>query len=251
MRKLTLYTGALLVAVGLMSSPVVALNVGFINNSGGSLDYLEPYGHTVSYLDNPIGLTFAEISVFEVVVITTNGDLTESEHIGDLLADFADIGGGVVLGEYGFHGSYAVEGRIMSAGYCPFTVYDSGSPYPDQPYDLGTVYDAGHPLFAGVNTSNVWSHLQGPVGLNTGAVLLADWASGRHAFAYSTLPNASIVGLNLFPGYAFHAADTRLLVSNALEYSIVGGGSPIPEPSIFALTGVGLGLLALLRKRRK
>ena len=251
MRTLTLHTGTLLLAMGLMSSPIMALTVGFINHSGGSLDYLELYGHTVSYLDNPIGLTFAEISVFDVVVITTNGYLTESEHIGDLLADYADVGGGVVLGQYGFHGAYAVEGRIMSAGYCPFTVYDSGSPYPDQPYDLGTVYDPGHSLFAGVNTSNVWSHLQGPVGLNTGAVLLADWVSGRHAFAYSTLPSASVVGLNLNPGYAFHAGDTRHLVSNAVEYSIVGGGSPIPEPSLFALMGVGLGLLALLRRWRK
>jgi len=85
-----------------------------------------------------------------------------------------------------------------------------------------------------------------------GANLVADWASGRHAIAYNTLSNSSVVALNLFPdSYFTRDEDAQHLVANAIAFSSTGGEVPIPEPSALILLGCGLVGIGVFRRMSK
>jgi hypothetical protein len=219
-------------------SPTVcnADSVAYIHNFGGTVDYLGTYGHTVTYIDNPTGLTLSDISGFDAVLVASNFAFSEPENIGDVLADYADGGGGVVLSQFCFQGVYALLGGIMTSGYSPFTADPDGHVYTS---GLGAIYEPGNPMFVGVNTANVWTEYQGEVGMDSGASLVADWSTGLHAIGYNHLPASTVVGLNLPPSSAFTTdPDTQRLVANALEYSqyVV----PVPGAVLLGIFGLGV-----------
>lgn len=68
----------------------------------------------------------------------------------------------------------------MDAAHSPFTTDPASSVYFIDS-NLGTIHDAGNPIFNGVNTALVNTDYQAQVNMNVGAQLVADWASGRHA----------------------------------------------------------------------
>jgi len=236
----------LLVVVGLSPTVSNADLVAYINNLGGSVDYLNiSYGHTVTYIDNPTDLTLSDLSGFDAVLVASNFAFTESTNVGNVLADYADAGGGVVLSEFCFQGGTALSGRVMTSGYSPFTTDPSNTGYVIDS-SLGTIDGPGHPMFSGVNTANVQTEFQANVGMDLGASLVADWSTGRHAIGYNHLPASTVVGLNLFPSSEFTTdPDTQHLVANALEYS----QSVVPVPASVLLGILGLSVAGLkLRK---
>jgi hypothetical protein len=239
-----------LLTFGLAALQAGPVPVAYIEDSGGSVAYLTGYGFSVTDLSNPISLTLAGLAPYQAVIVASNGSFSEPTNIGDVLKQFADAGGGVVLTEFVFQGPWALGGGIMSPGYSPFTVDPSSSGY-DISSDLGTINDPGSPLFAGVNTANVYTEYQALVGLDPGASLIASWDSGRMAFALRALASSSVVGLNLFPdGQYTTDPDTQRLVANALTMSLGGGGgSQVPEPSTLALLGLGMLALGSIRRR--
>ena len=237
-----LLIGSLLLLFSLNAN---AVSIAYVNASGGNVDYLNSYGHTVSYLNNPIGLTLADLSGYEAVMVASNSIFTEGTNIGNVLADFVDAGGALVMTEFVYQGVWALGGRVMTSGYSPFTIDPLSSGYYINS-TLGTIYDPASDLFAGVNTANVGTNYQANVGLDTGAALVADWDSLRHALAYNALVDSTIVGLNLFPGIVPNA-DTQRLVANAIDFSV--NNVSVPEPPTLAL--ISLGLLGLGYRRKK
>lgn len=234
----------------LETAKVDALSIGYINSAGYNVDYLNSYGNTVTYLNNPTGLQLASLSGFDAVMVTTNGQFNEPTNIGNVVADFADLGRGVVLTQFDFYSGVDLSGRIMTNGYSPFTVSNT-SPYLTS--TLGTVYQPTNTIFTGVNVNNVTTTFQSDVSLTPGATRVADWTSGRAAIGYNTLANSSVVGLNLFPASNFTNADTQRLVANALSYSTTAA-TPVPfEFSSAQNLALGLPLFLGLRgiKRRR
>ncbi len=215
-------------AVTFINSSQGALSVAYVNSSGGNLNYLSSYGMTVTYINNPSSLTLAQLSGFDAVVVASNGQFSNPSGVGNAVADFADLGKRVVLAEFDFQGVWSLSGRIMTAGYSPFTTdpssggYANGSPG----IPLGTLYDPFSPLLSGAGSAH--SQYTANVGLSSGSVLVADWANGRHAVAFSG--GTGVVGLNLFPGgdYGLDTGSQRL-VANALTFEI----APVPEPSTY------------------
>jgi hypothetical protein len=258
MRIATKWAGLAVAMLGLVltaTGPARAgLNVAYINAGGGDVSYLNSYGINVTNIDNPVGLTLSQLSGYDAIMIASNSIFSDPTGIGNVAADFADAGHGVVLTEFTFQGIWALGGRIMTAGYSPFTVDPTSSGYfiPDT---LGTVSDPSSPLLSGVTASNVTTDYQANVGLDSGATLVADWTSGRHAIGYNTLASSSVVGLNTFPpaGYG-GSADSQALVANALYFS-THGGTPIatPEPATLASATVAglMGVGYAWRRRRK
>ncbi len=225
-------------------------SIAYINASGGSVDYLTGYGYSITYLNNPTGLTATSLSGYSAVLVASNSIFSEPSTVGDALAGFADAGGGVVLGEFCFQGLHALNGGIMTAGYSPFTRDPLNSGYSISS-SLGTVYESGHPLLAGATGAD--TSFQANVGLDSGATLVADWTSGRHAIAYNSLVSSSVVAVNMFPKSDYANSYDQQLWANALEYSMSahgGGNQTVPVPGAVALLSLGLGLTGRVRRRQ-
>ena len=117
------FTGGLAVAMLVLvgdGSRAEAANIAYINY-GGNVNYLNGFGNTVTYLGNPIGLTLASLDGFDAVLVASDFPFSEPANIGNVLAAYADAGGGVVLAEFVFQGMYALGGQIMTASYAPLT----------------------------------------------------------------------------------------------------------------------------------
>ncbi len=70
--------------------------------------------------------TLAMISTYDAVLAYTNNPPFDATALGDLLADYVDAGGHVVLANYSFvNPPNYIGGRIMTAGYSP--LLNSGS----------------------------------------------------------------------------------------------------------------------------
>ena len=250
MRKLVACLIAL-AATAVTGNQASAANIAYINASGGSVNYLTGYGHTVTNFNDPIGLTLGSLAGYDAILIASNGIFTQATNIGNVAKQFADAGGGVVLAQFAFQGQWQVGGGITNAGYSPFINDPLSSGYFISS-SLGTVYDPTSPLLNGVTPGSTTTDYQANVGLDASAILVADWASGRHAIAYNLLPNSAVVGLNLFPdGSYLTSADSQRLVSNAINFS-VNASATTPEPVSLLVFG---GLVAsggwLVRRRMK
>ena len=121
-------------------------------------------------------------------VIVAGGPCADPVATGNVLADYADRGGGVLLTFASHMSGIALQGRIMSAAYSPFTVVSGVSTNAV----LGS-YEAGHPIMAGI--VGMQSVVYSPTSLVPGAHLVAAWSDGVPAVA--TMGN-HVVGANLF-----------------------------------------------------
>ncbi len=143
---------------------------------------------------------------------------TDAETIGNLLADYIDAGGKVIVNMYTYsYDEWGMSGRFITEGYGPFTgttqdIWGEAT--------LGTVYDPLNPIMTDVNAINDnWGH-QDP-SLAADAVLLADWSDGQPMIAY----NDNVIGFNLIgiTGNSAFTSDLGTLFHNAVLY--LGGTS--------------------------
>jgi hypothetical protein len=158
------------------------------------------------------GLTLLQLSEFDSVLVWSNYQFYNSVELGNMLADYVDQGGGVVLATFGLYSSWTIRGRMLDEGYSPFL--SSGS---TTGCNLDTsISDMSHPI------------LQGYISFNSsfcygGSVL----ASGATVIAYSTT-NGQLVGVNaannivafnLFPNPQYGASQNEWnLFVNALQF---------------------------------
>ena len=185
---------------------------------------------------------FLEVDVIDIVRTTpTRNDLEQYDSVlvytdccrpadpvglGDVLAEYADAGGGVVLSTFSWSGieGLAVGGRITSPGY---RVLSLGSQTQDTPMTL--VRDVpGHPLLAGVRSfsGGTSSYHSSPVRVAPGATLVAHWSVDDQPLVVARpapVGGGSIVGLNFYPASSdaredLWAAETDgdVLLANAL-----------------------------------
>lgn len=238
---------ALLICVlSVFSSPSRADVIAYINVSGGNLDGVAALGHSITYFNNPIDLTLNQLTGFDAIIVTSNGIFTQPENIGNVAADFADTGRGVVLTMFSIKGMWQVGGRIASPAYSPLTF----DPLSDSNIGITsiTVHDPQSPLLDGVNAANVQGRfISSRATLNPDAVSVASWfGSSVPAVAYMPLSDSSVVALNMFPGDGFSwapNADSHRLISNAAQFSQV-----VPEPSLLPLA-IGCAMFWMRRRR--
>jgi len=148
----------------------------------------------------------------------------DQAEVGDALADFVDLGGGVVLGSYTNCGKgNRLEGRWCKHQYDPLVL---GTTSRSPNLRLGRLRCPKHPILKGVRTFNGGeqsSHGDGPA--HPLATTIAEWSNGRPLVVELSTHRGTVVALNTYPPSSDVAtgswdASTHggLLLANALHY---------------------------------
>ena len=169
--------------------------------------------------------SLAELRLHDVVLTTNNwtwpfGGINPVE-LGNVLADYVDGGGKVVVGNYGYDFSaWAIQGRFMDQDYGPFGQATADLGYP---VTLGA-YLQEHPIMQGVTDLAETAIHQDPLAL-TSATLVASWSDGTPLVA----AKPRVVGVNLLlsggAGYARWSGDVPTLLHNIVVWLASGGAT--------------------------
>jgi hypothetical protein len=168
---------------------------------------------TVTYF-NAINATptLQQLQEYDCAVVWSNYEFDDPVGMGNVLADYLDAGGAVVLHMFCFRNTWYLGGRIMS-DYSPFTIGDLTSAR-----TLGS-YDAGHPIMAGVDALN--DTYTANVTLAHSPVLVASYSDGTPMVAYN--PANNLVALNTYVGnYNSNGGDPTVLSHNAINFAMSG-----------------------------
>jgi hypothetical protein len=194
--------------------------------------------------------TLATLNQFDAVLAWTNFGF--GVDMSNLLADYVDAGGGVVLGTFW---GQEVDldkggGRLETTGYNPL-INPRNDAY--QASSLGS-FNASSPLFNGVSSLSATEYRGDYLpGLDSGATLVASWSDGNPLLAYNAAQN--IVNLTLFPNnisFGHASGDYQQLFRNSLAFVAASNGfAPVPEPSTYALAGAAFLGFIVIRRRFK
>lgn len=166
---------------------------------------------TVDQFNTELGTpTLSELQQYDAVIVWGNWPHADPVGLGNVLADYVDSGGKVLLTQPSVTPPWSVEGRIMTDGYIPFA-------YEGEPIwwhaELGW-YDPSHSIMEGV--SSITDEAQENVMLTEGAELVALWDNGEPLVA----TKGSVVSINIFlSDYYYWTGDVPILVHNALIWS--------------------------------
>jgi hypothetical protein len=167
--------------------------------------------------------TLAQLQQYNAVLVYSDSAFSDPTGFGNVLADFADAGGGVVLATFDFDTPLA--GRFATDGYYPLTI--GGSTH-------GTLQSLvkdlpAHPILNGVNSFNggseSWRDMVTP---STGSTLVAHWTDGLPLVVTKQPTIGRIVALNFFPpssdsspnyGFWDSSTDGARLMGNALAWA--------------------------------
>jgi len=228
---MALSTAAIRTSTGLESGSIkVALLGADPGNIASVQAYLVPFSDFVLVDTFDVSSSTPSLSTllnYDAVLVWSNVDFFDRVALGDVLADYADLGGGVVLATFVWYGpSYDLEGRIM-ADYSPFAQAGPNL-YKNASLD---VYTVGHPIMEGV--SAVRGHYRDDVTLTAGAELVAAWNDTDPFVA----TKGHVVGITLYPPpgpipQTGWTGDMPTLVHNALVWSV-------PDPVLELVPATG------------
>ena len=179
--------------------------------------------------------TLADLQQYHAVLVWNDRTFPSATGLGDVLADYVDAGGGVVLSLGPVSQGLAVTGRLASGGYLPTTVgvaLNGGNAlgYAIRPEWYWLPGVSGHPMVYGVNRfAGGSASQQSQIDVANGGILVADWSNGE-ALAVTSDPADVLVGrvvvLNFFAPSSLSKAsswdvetDGDRLLSNALLWS--------------------------------
>ena len=171
-------------------------------------------------------LTSAQLLSYRSVLVFSDYNFNDSTNVGNVLADYIDQGGGVVVSTFAFAGNpgYGMEGRLNTGGYLPFTTAGIGSSgnltlIKDQP---------ASPLLDDVNSFNggTISYMNSSIITTPGTTLAAHWSNGQPLLGAKDMAPGRMVGLNFFPpssdagsGFWVSTTDGAQLMADALLWS--------------------------------
>jgi hypothetical protein len=185
---------------------------------------LRALGDSVEYYDVRLATpTLGELLSYDAVGAHSAARFADPNALGNILADYVDSGGGVVLANFCFaNDGFGLTGRVMTGDYATLTL--GSAMFVTQ--SLGW-YNPAHPVMSGV--TSVQDYYRTVPSLCPGAESVANWADGLPYAGVSA--NQKVVGLNQYPG-AYpdpdRQGDWALVIHNALAY--VAGMTGVEEP---------------------
>ncbi len=178
--------------------------------------------------------TVAELLAFDAVMTYTDSPYINPVAIGDVLADYVDAGGGVVLSMFAMNEplifpNITPTGRFLTDNY--YCIERDTGPILSGVSSLGTVHVPGSPVMKGVTSFNGGAGSFRPsTGPHPRAMRVADWGTGEILVATRDDLAGKRVDLGFFPvsnlqqGNGWDSTtDGNLLIANALVYA---GGCP-------------------------
>ncbi len=166
---------------------------------------------TVDTFNGAVGTPLlALLQVYTAVIIVVNSPFLDPVSTGNVLADYVDAGGGVVMTLASFINGFDIRGRFLTGGYFPF---NPGS----GPVGMSTLgsFDPAHPIMRGVTAAT--GDLLGATTLAAGAEFVAEWSNGLPFIATQL---GKVVGVNAFvAGSGFWAGDIPLILRNAVAWT--------------------------------
>lgn len=211
---------------------------------------------------NPVP-ALAQLRQYQSVLVYSDSPFNDATALGNVLADYVDQGGGVVLATFGFGSGLSLQGRFVSGGYMPLTISGQSSPG-----NLTLVKDLpAHPILDGVSSFNggTASFHNSPVATSN-ATLVAHWNNGQPLVAAKDVGPGRVVGLNFYPpsssaraDFWSAATDGGRLMANALTWAgrqapqiLSGPGNQVTVVGAnVSLTVAAAGAPALLYQWRK
>lgn len=200
----------------------------------GSVTYYDATGGTPGLMD---------LQSYNAVLAFTNFPPADATGLGNILQQYVDGGGRLVMNTYAFSNPWAISGGIMGAGYSPLvnTGVNGG-------VSGSLVQVAPSAIFNGVDLSMLTYFNNGNYaqpGLDMGATLLATDGMGVNMIAINS--NGRIISNNLFPNTFGNNEEFYQLTAN--ELVVVAGA--VPEPETYAMLMLGLAAVGYAAKRRK
>jgi hypothetical protein len=174
--------------------------------------------------------TLATLLQYRSVLVYSDCDFVDNGDLGDVLADYVDHGGHLVVATFAFWVSsegLGMGGRLSTGGYLPLTQggQTSGT-------EMHLVHDQpSSPLLAGVTSfdGGTSTYHNDPVSVATGAQLVAHWSGdGDPLIAVK----GRVVGLNFYPPSSDARPDfwksstdgVRLMTNALLPHTAILGG---------------------------
>ncbi len=198
-----------LTATGFAANDLLVLHcegTGTMNLFHDNFDTNAFYG-SVDYVDGSTALVpLTTLESYTCVLTWNNYQYTAGQ--GDILADYVDGGGKVVICGWAIT---QCAGRIVDdAAYCPL----AGGANQSTPVNLGTTYT--HDILNGVTAINGIGYWV-DASLESGATLIAENSASQPLVAINE--GTSVVAVNLVCGdYISWSGDGWLLLNNAVEF---------------------------------
>jgi hypothetical protein len=167
--------------------------------------------------------TLALLQGYQAVLVYSNIGFSDPVGVGNVLADFFDAGGRVVLSP----GANCSDQFLGSSGRFITDGYAVAAPGPIDmafgPDSMGVVFEPQSPLMAGVNFISAQLAARCFVSPSGGSTTVASWSAGLPLVVRGTVNGKNRVDLNLFPvsDKAFPdlwVGDGAALLKNALLY---------------------------------
>ncbi len=174
--------------------------------------------------------TLQTLQQYDAVIVWSNLNYLDSAALGNVLADYVDAGGGVVIAVFG--NTTTTNNRYLTGRWSPdYDVIVPRGGTSSGNASLGTILDPNHPLIQGVSTFIGGSSGFRPTttSLAPGSTLVAQWSDGKPLTVAGALPNRADIGFYP-PSSAVSSTwwdqttDGDILMANALEYVAGGGG---------------------------
>ena len=142
--------------------------------------------------------TPAQLRAFQSVLVFSDESFTDPVAMGNVLSDYINQGGGVVVQTSALAAdvAYGLQGRILNNGDLPFTFTTPGV---GSAAGLSLVVEQpSSPLLDGVNSFS-GGRLNSPLGTNAATAVAADWSNGQPLVGGQDDRPGRCAGLNFFP----------------------------------------------------
>ncbi|GAB4152235.1 MAG: hypothetical protein Fur0021_16770 [Candidatus Promineifilaceae bacterium] len=169
----------------------------------------------IDILDSPPSLSLSQLLPYDAVLVWTNSAFSNPVTVGNVLRDYVDAGGGVVIGTYAYSNSWAMQGGILNPDYSPFLPASQQSV--SGVLDMASITKPNHRIFEGIAVApTYWSNSNySDPSLNVGGVLLAQDTAGNNLVAENS--TGKVVGIVIYPGNLNSGnAEAKRLFANAL-----------------------------------